>query len=81
MRPRLTLASALGFPLAPGLVHAQTVEIQREVEVTLWLRWLLARVEAATGAPPFVSVLALVALVLALVALVRLWRSRRKTGA
>jgi hypothetical protein len=80
MRPRLRLASALGFLLAPGIAHAQTVEIQQEVEAKLWIRWVLARIEAATGAPPFVSILALVAIVITLVASVWLWRSRRKTA-
>ncbi len=80
MRPRLMTASALGFLLAPGTALAQTVEIQREVDAKLWLRWVLARVEAATGAPPFVSVLALVAVGSALLASVWLWQSRRKTG-
>jgi hypothetical protein len=80
MRPRLMLASALGFLLAPGGVHAQTVEIQQEVEAKLWIRWVLARIEAATGAPPFVSLLALVAIVITLVASVWLWKSRRKTA-
>jgi hypothetical protein len=74
------LASALGFLLGPGVAHAQAVEIQREVEAKLWLRWVLARIEAATGAPPFVFILALVAIAITLVASVWLWKSRRKTG-
>jgi hypothetical protein len=74
------LASALGFLLASGGVHAQTVEIQREVGARLWLQWVLARVGAATGAPPFISTLALAALVMMVVASVWLWQLRRKTG-
>jgi hypothetical protein len=79
MRLRLMLATALGFVMASGGAHAQTVEIQREVGARLWLQWVLARMGAATGAPPFASALALAALVILVVAAVWLWRSRRKT--
>jgi hypothetical protein len=73
------LASALGFLLAPGTAHAQTEGIQRDVEVRLWIQRVLAKVQAATGAPPLVSGLTLIALAVALqVACVWLWRVRRK---
>jgi hypothetical protein len=41
--------------------HAETVDIQREVEAKLWLRWALERIQAAaTGALPVVSILTLI---------------------
>jgi hypothetical protein len=78
MRPLPILASALGFLLGPGTAHAQTEGIQREVEVRLWIQRLLAKAQAATGAPPLVSGLTLIALAVALlVACLWLWMARR----
>jgi hypothetical protein len=72
------LASALGFLLAPSTAHAQTEGIQREVEVRLWIQRVLARVQVATGAPPLVSSLILIALAVALLAAcLWLWMARR----
>jgi hypothetical protein len=79
MRLQLLLASALGFLLAPGTVQAQTEEIQREIETKLWILRILARIEAATGAPPVVSLLTLLTLILALVAAVWLALRRKRT--
>jgi hypothetical protein len=73
------LLLALGFLLFAGAAHAQTVETQREVEATLWVRSVLARFEAATGVPAFVPILALAALGITLLVSIWLWRSRRKT--
>ena len=78
MRLQRTFALALGFLLAPGAVQAQTEEIQRKVETRLWILRVLARIESATGAPPFVSVLTLVALGIALVAAFWLGKASRK---
>jgi hypothetical protein len=73
------LSTALPCLLAlAGPVYAQTAEIQREVEQKLWLLRVLARIEAATGAPAAVVIGTLLALVLALVTAVWLWYARRK---
>src|SRR5262249_45561456 len=77
MRLHLMLAVAIGL-LAPSLVYAQTEEIQREVEVRLWIQRLLARFQTATGVPPVVSVVfVLTMLVMLLVVCIWLWRTRR----
>jgi hypothetical protein len=73
------LASALGILLAPAVAYAQTEEIQREVEAKLWIQRVLTKIQNATGAPPLVSSLFLIALAVALlVASIWLWRARRK---
>jgi hypothetical protein len=72
------LASALGFLMAPGIAFAQTEGVQREVEIRLWIQRMLAKIQSATGAPPLVSALTLLAVaVTLLVACVWLWRARR----
>jgi hypothetical protein len=78
MRLQLLLASFVGCLLAAGVAHAQTEEIQQEVEVNLWIHRMFDRIEAVTGATPLVLVLTLLTLVLALVASLWLWRASRK---
>jgi hypothetical protein len=74
----LTLAPALSLLLAPAAAHAQTVEIQREVQTKLWLRWTLERIEAAAGALPVFSILTFIALVILITASIWFWRARRR---
>lgn len=81
MRFRLALASALSLFLLPASVHAQTVEIQREVEAKLWIQRVLARIQAATGSPPVVSIVILVALAIVVAASIWRWRARRRNVA
>jgi hypothetical protein len=78
MRLRLTLASAVGLFLLPAAAHAQTVDIQREVEAKLWIQRVLARIQVATGAPPVVSIMILVALAIVIAASIWRWQSRRR---
>jgi hypothetical protein len=72
------LPAALCLLLAPLAAHAQTPEIQREVDDLLWrVRWM-DWIEATTGLPPVVALLTLLVLVLAAVAGAWLWFTRRK---
>src|SRR5262245_30573181 len=80
VRSRQLLASALALLLLPIPTSAQTAEVQREVETRLWFMRALAWVEEATGVPPHVALLTLLALALGLAAAVWLWRARRKDG-
>jgi hypothetical protein len=80
MRLWLILASTLGLLLAPAAAHAQTVEIQREVQAKLWLRWALERIQVATGAVLVVWILTLIALVILITASIWFWRARRKNS-
>ncbi len=79
MKLQLMLAPVLGFLLAPGAAHAQTEEIQREVEAKLWIQRVLTKIQNATGASPLVSSLILIAIAVALLAAsIWLWKVRRK---
>jgi hypothetical protein len=78
MRPQRILATAFGLLLAQGPAHAQTEEVQREVEAKLWIQRVFEKIEAVTGATPLVSVLTLLALALALVASIWLRQAWRK---
>jgi hypothetical protein len=81
MRLQRLLASVPALLLAPAAAQAQTEEIQQEVETKLWIQFVLTKIQDATGAPPLVSILTLVALVVALVASVWLllaWRKRAR---
>jgi hypothetical protein len=74
------LASVPGLLPVPVAVYAQTEEIQREVEAKLWIQRVLSKIQYATGAPPVVSSVFLIALAVALLGtclwLWRLWRKR-----
>ena len=80
MRYQRMLGSVLGVLLAPAFVHAQTEQIQREIETKLWIWRIFGRIEAATGAPPLVSSIVLLAIGLALVTAVWLVLRRNRTG-
>jgi hypothetical protein len=75
---RLLPISVLGLLLAPARVHAQTEEIQREVERTLWYARLWQSIEDATGVPPLIALLTLLALALSVAAAIWLWSRHRK---
>ena len=66
-------SAALLCLLCPAALHAQTAEIQEEIETRLWWQRLWQSFGIA-GIPPLVVVLTL----LAVVAAGLLWRSRRK---
>ncbi len=66
----------------PAAGRAQTEEVQREVDALLWRLRLWRAIEDATGLPPLVALLTLLALVAALAAgvwLAVISRRRAKT--
>ena len=79
MRSHSMLAAVLCLCLAPGWSHAQTEEIQRQIETRLWFQRLYQSFGIG-GLPPLVVILTLLAVVLALAAAVWLWRSRRQAS-
>jgi hypothetical protein len=78
MYSRLLPIPVLGLLLAPATVHAQTEEIQREVETSLWFARLWQSIETATGVPPLIALLTLLVLMLSLAAAIWLWYRHRR---
>ena len=81
MRLHRMFASLLGLLMVPAAARCQTEEVQHEIETQLWVLRVLAKLESATGAPPLVVVLTLIALMVALVVVVWLWKASRKSTA
>ena len=69
---------ASSFLILPAsALHAQTVEIQRQIETKLWFNRLLNRLDEM-GVPPTAFYIGVIVVVLLLVAAVWRWKSRKR---